>query len=231
MKSIAVSQSNYIPWKGYFDQIARVDEFVIYDSVQYTRRDWRNRNKIKTPHGLQWMTIPVNVKGKYFQSIFETTINDKDWASRHLKAISLNYSKSLYYQDIYPVLETAYLKCSSEFLSEVNIFLLRTIARLIGLKTKFTLCRDYVLENGKSERLLSICMQAGASIYFSGPAARKYLDHELFQQHGVQIQYMDYGHYPEYSQLWGKYVHEVSIIDLLMNCGPSAANYLKYFNI
>ena len=118
MKSIAISQSNYIPWKGYFDQIAMVDEFVIYDSVQYTRRDWRNRNRIKTPSGPQWLTIPVSVKGKYDQSIFETTIQSNEWASNHLKAIELNYSKSPYFRDIYPVLEDAYRQCSSNSLSE-----------------------------------------------------------------------------------------------------------------
>ena len=170
----------------------------------------------------------MKVKGKYFQSIFDTTINDKNWASNHLKAISLNYSKSLFFNDIYPVLSSAYLQCSSASLSEINVFLLKTIAQLIGIKTKISLSKDFVLEEGRSRRLLSICLQAGASVYWSGPAARSYLDHELFNYHGIDIRYMNYDHYNEYPQLWGDFVHGVSIIDLLMNCGSSSASYLKY---
>jgi hypothetical protein len=111
-KRIAIVQSNYLPWKGYFDLMASVDEFVLYDDVQYTRRDWRNRNQIKTPQGLQWLTVPVRVKGKYHQSIRETEIDDEsDWASDHLKALSLNYRKAPFHNDVMGLLEP--LLCSA----------------------------------------------------------------------------------------------------------------------
>src|SRR5208283_1807000 len=93
-KSLAAIQSNYIPWKGYFDIINRVDEFMLYDDAQYTRRDWRNRNKIKTPRGLRWLTIPVRVKGKFHQKICETEISDPGWAAGHWQTLRQNYARA-----------------------------------------------------------------------------------------------------------------------------------------
>ena len=100
MKKIAITQSNYIPWKGFFDLIDDVDEFVLYDDMQYTRRDWRNRNKIKTPQGVQWLTVPVVSKGKYFQSIRDTELNGSEWALSHWKALQLNYGRAPFFSDI-----------------------------------------------------------------------------------------------------------------------------------
>jgi hypothetical protein len=120
MKKIAISQSNYIPWKGYFDLINSVDEFTLYDDAQYTRRDWRNRNKIKTPQGLQWLTIPVDVKGKYFQKINETKISDKGWGVKHWQQIKQNYAKAKNFKKYKDIFEELYLSCKEEYLSEIN---------------------------------------------------------------------------------------------------------------
>src|SRR5438046_4323553 len=98
-RKAAIVQSNYIPWKGYFDLIRRVDEFILYDDVQYTRRDWRNRNLIKTPQGLRWLTIPVEVKGKYYQSIRDTKIADPVWAASHWQTIVHNYGRAPHVRD------------------------------------------------------------------------------------------------------------------------------------
>jgi hypothetical protein len=111
-RKAAIVQSSYIPWKGYFDLIRQVDEFILYDDVQYTRRDWRNRNLIKTPHGLSWLTIPVDVKGKYFQSIRETRIADPGWAERHWKTIVHNYSRAPHFDHHRQKLEELYLGCA-----------------------------------------------------------------------------------------------------------------------
>ena len=122
---VLITQSNYIPWKGYFDAINRVDVVVLYDEMQYTRRDWRNRNKIKTPQGLKWLTIPVDVKNKYFQKINETKIKDKSWAAKHWKTIQHNYSNALFFKEYKMFFEHLYQRASTlEFLSEINYLFL-----------------------------------------------------------------------------------------------------------
>lgn len=112
MKKVAILQSNYIPWKGYFDLIGAVDEFILYDDMQYTRRDWRNRNQIKTPQGVQWLTVPVRVKGKYEQKIRDTEIDGSDWAVAHWKALVQNYARAPHFAEIAAWLEPLYLSGS-----------------------------------------------------------------------------------------------------------------------
>src|SRR5687767_6291071 len=119
-KTVAIVQSNYIPWKGYFDLIDRADEFILLDDVQYTRRDWRNRNRIKTPRGLEWLTIPVEVKGKYHQSIKETVVSDPDWPRRHWSTISQHYARAPFFPLYRERLEELYLTTTERFLSDVN---------------------------------------------------------------------------------------------------------------
>lgn len=220
MKRVAILQSNYIPWKGYFDLINMVDEFILYDDVQYTRRDWRNRNKIKSPQGTFWLTISVNVKGKYDQKICETEINDEKWARDHWKAITLNYAKAKHFKEVSVYLERFYQECSKErLLSKINYYFICELCRILEIKTKISWSSDYELRDGRSERLLSLCQQAGANEYISGPAAKSYLNEQLFLSQGIGVQWMNYNGYPEYSQCFPPFIHEVSIIDLLMNEG------------
>jgi hypothetical protein len=159
-KVVAIAQSNYIPWKGYFDLIAAVDEFVLYDDMQYTRRDWRNRNKIKTPQGVQWLTVPVKVKGKYHQTIRETEIDGTDWASMHWKTLSRNYCRAPHYNELAAILEPLLLGHQHTHLSALNRLLLQTVCAYLGIKTKISDSGDYRLIMGKTERLADICLQA-----------------------------------------------------------------------
>lgn len=225
-KKIAILQSNYIPWKGYFDLIAAVDEFVLYDDVQFTRKDWRNRNQIKTSDGLLWLTVPVQVKGRYEQSIRETRINGTDWIGKHLKSLEHAYRKAPHYDEIMALLRPIYAK-HYEHLSPLNRALLQAISDYLGIATRITDSSDYELVEERSERLAGIAAQAGASIYVSGPAAKTYLDESVFTQRDIAVQWFDYGHYPEYPQLWGDFEHHVSIVDLLFNCGKNALNFMK----
>ena len=227
MKSIAIVKSNYIPWKGYFDLMASVDEFVLYDDMQYTRRDWRNRNRIKTPAGLQWLTIPVEVKGKYHQRICDTRISDPTWAQDHWKSICHNYCRTEYFNDYQNTLEPLYLECREEFLSRVNHRFLTALCHLLGITTRITWSMDYKLAEGKTERLLDICRQAGADRYVSGHAARGYLDETLFRESGIEVAWMDYSGYREYRQRFGAFEHSVSVLDLVLNEGPGARSYLQ----
>lgn len=227
MKTVAIIQSNYIPWKGYFDLIASVDEFIIFDDMQFTRRDWRNRNKVKTPNGLKWLTVPVEVKGKYEQAIRDTKISDPLWAASHLKSLKLNYARARYFEQIWPFVEALYDK-PSENLSELNVKMIKEICSFLGIGTKISKSWDYTILDGKSERLASLCRQAGGDIYVSGPAAKDYLDESVFERQHMAVQWFDYAGYPEYEQLWGEFEHGVTILDLLFNCGDDAKNSMKW---
>lgn len=228
MKRVAIVQSNYIPWKGYFDLIAAVDEFILYDDMQYTRRDWRNRNKIKTPQGVQWLTVPVAVKGKYHQKIRETEINGNNWPIEHWKTLKYNYERASCYIEVSNMLENIYTKQLFTHLSLLNKALIELICLYLGINTKITSSSDYNLVEGKSERLAHLCSQAGATEYFSGHAAKEYLDEDVFSDKGIAIRWFDYSGYPEYPQMWGEFTHGVSILDLLFNCGKESPKFMKY---
>ena len=229
-KKVAIVQSNYIPWKGYFDLINTVDEFVLFDDMQYTRRDWRNRNLIKTPAGPKWLTIPVAVKGNFFQKIKDTTISDPKWATKHWESIVHNYSKAKHFDLYREVFESLYLGSQERFLSRVNRLFLSAICKILGISTTISSSEDYISVEGKTERLVSICKQTGATTYISGPAARDYLDDALFDQENIAVEYMDYSSYPEYRQLFPPFEHQVSIIDLIFNEGSEATKYMKSFS-
>jgi len=228
--TVAIVQSNYIPWKGYFDLIARSDLFVLLDDVQYTRRDWRNRNRIKTAQGLKWLSIPVETKGKYEQLIRDTKVSSPDWARGHWDALRQAYGKAPWFEQEREWVEALYLEKAPEltYLSEINRLFLAAIAARLGITTPLVSSSDYELESGKTDRLLAICRQAGADIYLSGPAAQGYLDIEQFAEHGIAVEWMDYGGYGEYSQLYPPFEHGVSVLDLVFMVGGGARALLRY---
>lgn len=227
MKRIAILQSNYIPWKGYVDVLASVDEFVIYDEVQFTKNDWRNRNKIKTKNGVEWLTIPVR-QARLDQKISETVVSDKRWAVKHWKAISNNYARAPYFSTYAPVFEQVYRQAAElTFLSEINIFFLQKICELLGIPTVISSSREYDLSADRVGRLVSICQQAGASTYLSGPAAKDYLEEGRFEAKGIKVEWMDYSGYREYTQLFPPFEHAVTILDLIFNVGPQCRTYMK----
>lgn len=225
-KTVAIVQSNYIPWKGYFDLIRRSDAFVLYDDVQYTRRDWRNRNRIKTPNGLQWLTIPVEVKGKYTQEIREVKIADDRWRDDHWKTLHHAYSRAPFFKSYADRVEALYRGADSEWLSEVNRHFIEGICELLGISTEIRWSSEFSIQAGKSERLLGICRELNATVYLSGPAAKSYLDESLFASAGIGVEWMDYSGYPEYPQLYGPFEHGVTVLDLILNAGPHAGQYL-----
>jgi hypothetical protein len=224
-KRVAIVQSCYIPWKGYFDLINRVDEFILLDDVQYTRADWRNRNRIKTPQGTAWLTIPVNVKGRYHQRIRDVQVSDRKWPERHWKTICANYAKSPYFEAMRSVWHDLYAGCREEtHLSSINVRFLRAITEMLGIETRISWSTDYGSVEGKTERLVHLCTRAGASEYLSGPRARAYLEESLFEEKGIRVRWMDYGGYPEYGQRFcPPFIHEVSILDLILNEGREGA--------
>jgi hypothetical protein len=226
-KTVAILQSNYIPWKGYFDLIGLVDEFILYDDVQYTRRDWRNRNKIKTPSGVKWLTIPVVVKGRYAQRVRETEVADQTWSRDHWQAIAHNYARAPFFDQYRERLEELFLGCQEQMLSQVNARFLRALCEILGIRTRMSWSMEYQLIEGKTERLVDLCRQAGATRYLSGPAARSYIDEAQFAGAGIELSWMEYADYPEYRQLYPPFDHAVSVIDLILNEGPDAPRFMK----
>jgi hypothetical protein len=225
-KRVAIVQSCYIPWKGYFDLINLVDEFILFDDRQYTRRDWRNRNRIKTPQGVQWLTIPVVTKGRYEQRVDETVVSDPSWAEKHWKTLVHNYASARHFDDYREQLEAIYASLEGR-LSLINRKLLEPVCSFLGIETTLSWSTDYQPEGAQSERLVSLCRQSGASTYLSGPSARDYLDEQLFDEAGITIEYMSYEGYPEYPQLYGPFEHNVTALDLLFNVGAEAPRYMK----
>jgi hypothetical protein len=226
---LAIVQSSYVPWKGYFDLIHSVDEFVLYDDVQFTRRDWRNRNRIKTPHGTAWLTIPVNTKGKYLDPIKDITISEPSWGAQHWETIKANYARAQCFRRYADVFERLYLDCSVTHLSKINYVWIQAVCRILGINTKISWSMDYELVHGKTERLVGICRQAGATSYVSGPSARGYIDAEQFRAANVELSFFDYFGYPEYAQLYPPFDHHVSILDLILNVGPNATRHMLSF--
>jgi hypothetical protein len=228
VNKIAIVQSNYIPWKGYFDLIASVDEFILYDDMQYTRRDWRNRNQIKTSQGVQWLTVPVQVKGKYDQKIRDTLIDGSGWAISHWKALEQNYRRAPYFDEVALWLKPLYLDNSYNQISQLNRRLIEEVCHYLNINTVISNSSDYKLINGKTECLVDLCKQAGGTEYISGPSAKDYMEEGIFADMNIKVTWFDYAGYPEYPQLWGEFAHGVTILDLLFNCGKDSARYMRY---
>lgn len=227
-KRVAILQSNYIPWKGYFDMIASVDVFVLYDEVQYTRQDWRNRNKLKTQNGVKWISLPVTIDGLYQQLISETLIADNDWSVKHWAKIENAYRRSPYFKEVSEWLKPLYLTTKTDNLSELNEIFIKAICKELNIATKIVSSRDLKLIPGQIENLVNICKQLDAVNYISGPAGKSYIDELLFSKHGVSVEWFDYSGYKEYEQLWGDFDHYVTILDLFFSVGPNAVNYMKH---
>jgi hypothetical protein len=226
-KTVAILQSNYVPWKGYFDLMGAADEFILYDDVQYTKHDWRNRNRLKSPAGVRWLTIPVQVKGRHGQRIDEAKVSDPGWSSRHWETIRTWYGRAPFFDYYRLVLEDMYLgSCDDPYLSEVNRRFLEKLRDLLGIATPLTRSSEYPSTGCRIERLLDICHAAGATRYLSGPAAQKYLDMDRFYEDGIEVVWMSYDGYPEYPQLYPPFEHRVSVLDLLLNVGEEAPLYM-----
>ena len=226
-KSIIITQSNYIPWKAYFDNIARVDKFVVFDSVQYTKRDWRNRNKIKTQSGTKWLTIPVEVKGKFYQPIKDTKIADKNWPIKHWDTLKSHYSNCQHFRKNEEWVKDLYKSCNFNYLGEINLHFIRGIMNFLGIKTEIILDSEFDLAYEKTDRLINICKKLRAKTYYTGLAAKNYIEEEKFYNENIQLKYFDINGYREYSQLHPPFIHEVTILDLIFNEGKNSHNFLK----
>jgi hypothetical protein len=220
----AVIQSNYLPWRGYFDLMHEADVFVFYDDVQYTVNDWRNRNRVKTANGVVWLTIPVGDQND--RRICDVEIRDRAWARRHWMTIEQSYRRAPGFARHVEFFRDIYARSWSS-LSVLNQTTTRAIAvDLLGIRTEILDSRDFGLRGTGSDRLLTLLHRIGATEYISGPSAKSYLDVEAYTRTGVEVHWKDYSDYPEYPQLHGAYAPGLSIVDLVMNCGDRASDYI-----
>jgi hypothetical protein len=223
-----ILQPSYIPWRGYFHQIERADVFVFYDDVQYDHRGWRNRNRIKTADGPQWLTIPVLAKGHQTEQILIRDIRiawDGPWNEKHWKTIHRAYAKAPYFKKYAPLLDAFYKK-RPERLADFTIELTVALAAELGIGGKRFLRSSGLNGEGvKTGRLVHLLKKLGATHYISGPSARDYLDEDALKREGITLEYMEY-RYPEYSQLHPPFDGQVSVLDLLFMKGPEAPRYI-----
>lgn len=223
---VGIIQPNYIPWRGYFDFIDEVDLFIFYDDVQYTRRDWRNRNRIKTPQGLKWLTVPVHFHQSTGQLICHSRIDhSRPWQQRHINLLQANYRQAPFYQR-YADEFFALLNQPVETIAALNVRLARWIMAQLAIVTPTRLASELNAAGAKTDRLLDLLRRVGATTYLTGPAAKAYLEPEKFAAAGIALEYKAYV-YPPYPQLWGQFEPAVTILDLMFNCGERSRDYLK----
>jgi len=204
LNKVAILQPSYLPWIGYFEQIASVDNFVFYDNVQYTKNDWRHRNKIKAQNTSLWLSVPVHYSSQ--ELINHVKVDDtKKWRVKHIKTLKQYYGKTPYFQEVFP---------------------LQDIANYLEIRTQFHLASQLQIEGDKNSRLLNICNHFNADIYYCGAASQNYLDTLLFKQHNIDVTFQEYQH-PIYKQVGDNFVPYLSIVDLLFNCGKNSLTLLK----
>lgn len=224
MSRIGIIQSSYIPWRGYFDLIDDVDLFVVLDDVQYSKGTWRNRNRVKTPNGSLWLTVPVTHE-------LVTLIRDveidyrRGWVDKHVATLRQSYGRAPFFREyaepFFDLLAKKY-----RTISELNVAAMALLAASLGITTPIRMSSDYAAGGRKEERVLAILEACGATAYLSGPAAKSYIDPGNFARRGIALEYKSYD-YPEYRQLHGPFEPQVTVLDLLFNCGPQSREYLK----
>lgn len=221
---IAIHQPQYFPWLGYFDKIRQADRFVILDDVQYKKNEWQNRNRLKTAQGWQWLTVPVQYH--FPETIRQVKINNTtDWRHKHQQAFLSDYGKAPHYKDYAPFLESLYSQ-NWENLAELNIHVVRELLKFLAIKTPVTLSSEIPVSGAATDRLVHICQKLGADHYLSGAGGEAYLDVQKFKDAGIRLSFQEYKH-PSYPQLFGEFVSHLSVMDLLLNCGPKSLEVLE----
>ena len=216
LSSLAIHQPAYLPWLGYFDRIAQVDLFVFLDTVQFEKNSFINRNRIKTPQGVQWLTIPVSSRGHLSSDLRETRIdNSRDWRADHLKALALNYRRTPHFAMRFARLEHLYAE-PEEWLSAWCWRQLRFWLDELQIPTPVLRASDLDLRQRKSALVLEICQRLGARHYVSGSLGRDYLDEASFTSAGIAVEYQAFVPRP-YPQLWGEFSPGLGVVDWWFN--------------
>lgn len=225
MKSVGIIQPNYIPWRGYFDFIRRVDVFIFFDDVQYTKRDWRNRNKVRLKNGKSvWLTVPVSAKRDSL--IMDVEIDySENWLRKHLEALEHNYGKSPFFTNYFGEFKDL-LQTTPSRISDLDILICRKICKWLGINTELVRSSDYNCEGIKDHKLIALAKAVEATHYLSGPSARNYIQPQLWKEAKIDLDYIDYPTYPSYPQIAEPFDPYVSVLDLLFMVGPEAPKFI-----
>ena len=223
---VTILQPSYLPWLGFFEQMSRSDKFVLLDDVQYTRRDWRNRNRIRVRENWIWLTVPVQQKSRFSQSLLETRIdNSVSWRRKHLETLRQHYCKAPFFEKYFPRCQQVYEK-DWTFLFDLCLETINLIKEEMGIETPLLRSSEMKPGGEKTERLVSMCRELGATHYLSGESGSNYIAEEDFSSQGIALEYQNYEH-PVYPQRYTGFVPHLSAIDLLFNCGEQSLGILK----
>jgi len=222
---VTILQPSYLPWLGFFEQMSRSDKFVLLDDVQYTRRDWRNRNRIRVRENWIWLTVPVQQKSRFSQSLLETRIDNSAWRRKHLETLRQHYCKAPFFEKYFPRCQQVYEK-DWTFLFDLCLETINLIKEEMGIETPLLRSSEMKPGGEKTERLVSICRELGATHYLSGESGSNYIAEEDFSSQGIALEYQNYEH-PVYPQRYTGFVPHLSAIDLLFNCGEQSLGILK----
>lgn len=224
---IAISQPAYLPWAGYFDLIDQVETFVLLDSVQFEKQSWQHRNRIKTPTGLQWLTVPVIFRGHFGQLIHEVRIRDREFRKNHLRAIELNYRRAPFFERYFSELKQV-LPSDCVSLIELNQTLIEWFCQVLSVKTRLIRSSEIGGKGKRSELLVNLCQILGANFYLSPLGSAVYLMNDLnfFSDAGIGVAFQHYEH-PQYRQLFSGFESHASVLDLIFNEGPASGPIMR----
>jgi len=223
---LAILQPSYLPWIGYFDQIAKVDQFIFLDDIQFTRRDWRNRNKIRTATGWTWLTVPVYQKNRYTQSLINTHIDSSsNWQIKHINSIRHNYAKTKYFELYFPKIETIINK-EWDLLIDLCLELTENLKNWLGILTPTLRSSGLKVTEKKGDKILALCRKLKATHYLTGDLAKDYLNESEFLRYNVVLEFHKYKH-PSYPQRYSGFFSHMSVIDLLFNHGEKSLEILQ----
>ena len=224
MTVVAIHQPNYVPWPGYFHKLAGCDVFVYLDAVQYPRgQSFAARNRIKTPNGVTWLTIPVSVpKGQEGKaSYLEVDFADEKWRQKHLKTVEQSYRRAPHFDDVFELYRDG-LERGRTFV-DLNVGLIEAIAGYLGIETRRVRLSELLDSFGeKTDLVVDICRAVDADVYLSGSGGgRDYNDERQLNESDIQLRYDEYA-YPEHPQLWNGFEPNLSVLDVIFNCGSAA---------
>jgi hypothetical protein len=227
-KIITLHQPEFMPWMGFFYKILHSDTYVILDAVQFKKNHFSNRNKIRitSKTGWQYINIPVSIKGNSKQNFNQITIqNSPNWKKKLLKAIYYSYQKSNYFDQVYPLIENC-INTNSNRLIDINITLILAVLEFLEIKKEILFQSDLNINSSATQLVIDGTLACNSNIYLSGPSGKKYLDHKLLKQHNIEVIFKDFTH-PLYKQVHGEFISHMSIIDLLFNNGKQSKNILQ----
>lgn len=230
MTVACIHQPDFAPWLGFFDRLLDCDVFVVLDSVQFARRGWTHRDRIKTAQGAQWLTVPVVKKGRFDQAIREVEIDDaRDWRTRHLATLATAYARAPFRDPVLTRLAAIY-RSGHERLVDLNMAVLGWLMEALEITVEIRLASEMGATGAKSDLLVELCRRIGADVYLSGLGASDYLDEAAFAAAGIRVRWQDFRH-PVYPQQHGPFIPMLSALDCLFNCGPAAATTLRSANV